>query len=99
MMTAGRPNKKSIWTSGVTVIISLSLVLFMLGALGLLIINASKLSKHFKENVGFQVYLKDTATSAQTDALIQELSNARFTRSVNLVTKEKAAEKLRADLG
>jgi cell division transport system permease protein len=94
-----RLTKKRLRTSGVTVIISLSLVLFMLGALGLLVINANKLSKHFKENIGFQVYLKDTATSAQTDALIQELSNARFTRSVNLVTKEKAAEKLKADLG
>lgn len=71
----------------------------MLGALGLLIINANKLSTHFKENVGFQVYLKDTASAAQTDLLIQELSNADFTKSVNLITKEKAAEKLKADLG
>ncbi len=94
-----RLTKKSLRTSGVTVIISLSLVLFMLGALGLLIINANKLSTHFKENVGFQVYLKDTASAAQTDLLIQELSNADFTKSVNLITKEKAAEKLKADLG
>jgi cell division transport system permease protein len=71
----------------------------MLGALGLLIINANKLTTHFKENVGFQIYLKDTATSAQTDALIQELNNANFTKSVNLINKEKAAEKLKDDLG
>ena len=94
-----RLTKKRVWTSGVTVIISLSLVLFMLGALGLLIINANKLATHFKENIGFQVYLKDTATSAQTDILIQELNNARFTKSVNLINKEQAAEKLRSVLG
>jgi len=94
-----RLTKKSLRTSGVTVIISLALVLFMLGALGLLIINANKLSKHFKENVGFQVYLKDTATSAQTDALIQEINNSKFAKSVNLINKEQAAEKLKADLG
>jgi cell division transport system permease protein len=94
-----RLTKKSLRTSGVTVIISLSLVLFMLGALGLLIINANKLSTHFKENVGFQIYLKDTATSAQTDLLIQELNNSEFTKSVNLINKEQAAEKLKADLG
>lgn len=94
-----RLTKKSLRTSGVTVIISLSLVLFMLGALGLLIINANKLSTHFKENVGFQVFLKDTATAAQTDMLIQELNAANFTKSVNLINKEKAAEKLKADLG
>lgn len=91
--------KKSLRTSGATVIISLSLVLFMLGALGLLIINANKLSTHFKENVGFQIYLKDTATAAQTDLLIQELNNSEFTKSVNLINKEQAAEKLKADLG
>jgi len=94
-----RITKKKIWTSGATVIISLSLVLFMLGALGLLIINANKLSTHFKENVGFQIYLKDTATSAQTDLLIQELNSASFTKSVNLINKEQAAQKLKADLG
>ena len=80
-------------------IISLSLVLFMLGALGLLIINANKLSTHFRENVGFQIYLKDTATSAQIDILMQELNTSPFTKSVNLINKEQAAEKLKADLG
>jgi cell division transport system permease protein len=81
------------------VVISLSLVLFMLGTLGLIVINANKLSTHFRENIGFQVYLKDTATSVQTDALIQELNSSPYTKNVNLITKEKAAEKLRADLG
>ncbi|MDP1802351.1 MAG: permease-like cell division protein FtsX [Bacteroidota bacterium] len=91
--------KKRLRTSGITVIISLSLVLFMLGALGLIVINANKLSKHFKENVGFQIYLKDTASSAQTDGLLQEISNSKYAKSVNLINKEQAAEKLKADLG
>ncbi|PBQ31731.1 cell division protein FtsX [Sphingobacteriaceae bacterium] len=94
-----RLTKKRLRTSGVTVIISLSLVLFMLGALGLLIINANKLSTHFKENVGFQIYLKDTATATQIDVLVQELNNSDFTKTVNLINKEQAAEKLKADLG
>jgi len=71
----------------------------MLGSLGLLVMNATKLSTHFKENIGFQVYLKDTASSAQTDGLIQEISNARYCKSVNFINKEQAAEKLKADLG
>lgn len=95
----GNALTKRIKTSGITVIISLSLVLFMLGALGVLIINANKLSIHFKENIGFQVYLKDTANSAQTDGLIQEISNSAYAKSVTLITKEQAAEKLKADLG
>jgi cell division transport system permease protein len=91
--------KKRLRTSGITVVISLALVLFMLGTLGLLVINANKLSQHFKENVGFQVYLKDTASSAQTDGLIQEMTNSRYAKNVILINKEQAAEKLKADLG
>lgn len=90
---------KRVKTSGITVIISLSLVLFTLGALGLLIVNANKLTIHFKENIGFQVYLKDTANSAQTDGLMQEISNASYAKSVTLITKEMAVEKLKNDLG
>ncbi|MBK7311095.1 MAG: hypothetical protein IPI93_09940 [Sphingobacteriaceae bacterium] len=81
--------RKKIRSSGATVIISLSLVLFMLGALGLLVINANKLTKHFKENVGFQIYLKDTTSSAQIDGLIQEINSSKFAKSVSLITKNK----------
>lgn len=91
--------KKRLKSSGITVIISLSLVLFMLGALGLLVINANKLSRHFKENVGFQVFLKDTATTAQIDGFIQELNSSPFAKSVNLINKEQAAAQLKENLG
>lgn len=91
--------RKKIRSSGVTVIISLSLVLFMLGALGLLVINANKLTKHFKENVGFQIYLKDTTSSAQIDGLIQEINNSKFAKSVSLISKEQAAAQLKENLG
>lgn len=92
-------NQKRIRTSGLTVVISLTLVLFMLGALGLLIVNANKLSTHFKENVGFQVYMKDNASASQTDAFMQELQSAEFAKKVVYISKDEAADKLKADLG
>lgn len=91
--------KRRLKTSSITVVVSLALVLFMLGLLGLVVLNASKLSNHIKENIGFQVILKDTATSVQIDALRQEISASVFAKSVNHITKEQAAEKLKADLG
>lgn len=91
--------KRRLKTSSITVVVSLSLVLFMLGLLGLVVLNASKLSNHIKENIGFQIILKDTATSAQIDALQQEISASVFAKSVNHITKEQAAEKLKNDLG
>jgi len=91
--------KRRIKTSSITVVVSLALVLFMLGLLGLIVINAKKLSNHIKENIGFQIVLKDTATSAQIDALQQEIAASAFAKSVNHITKEQAAEKLKTDLG
>ena len=71
----------------------------MLGLLGLVVLNARKLSNHIKENIGFQVILKDTTTSAQLDALQQEISVSNYAKSVTHITKEQAAEKLKGDLG
>lgn len=86
-------------TSSVTVVISLALVLFMLGLLGLVVINAKKLSNHIKENVGFQVVLKDTTTQAELDILKQEISSSAFTKQVDYISKDEAAKKLQKDLG
>lgn len=86
-------------TSSATVVISLALVLFMLGLLGLIVINAKKLSDHFKENVGFQVVLKDTITQAELGLLKQELSSSSYTKRVDYISKDEAAEKLKKDLG
>jgi cell division transport system permease protein len=86
-------------TSGITVVISLSLVLFMLGLMGYVVINAAHISTHVKENIGFQILLKDTASASQIDGLIQEISTSRYAKSVELTSKEKAAEQLKQDLG
>jgi len=86
-------------TSSATVVISLSLVLLMLGLLGLVLINAKKISDHVKENVGFQIMLKDTITSAELDLLKQELSSSVYTKRVDYISKDDAAVKLKKDLG
>lgn len=86
-------------TSSVTVVISLALVLFMLGLLGLVVINAKKLSNHIKENIGFQIVLKDTTTQAELDILKQEISSSAFTKRVDYISKDEAAKKLQKDLG
>ena len=96
---SNRTAAQKLKTSSVTVVISLALVLFMLGLLGLVVINAKKLSNHIKENVGFQVVLKDTTTQAELDNLRQELSTSAFTKQVDFISKEQAAQKLQKDLG
>ena len=96
---SNRTATQKLKTSSVTVVISLALVLFMLGLLGLVVINAKKLSNHIKENVGFQVVLKDTTTTAELDILKQEISSSAFTKEVAYISKDEAAKKLQKDLG
>lgn len=96
---SNKPNIQNLKTSSVTVIISLALVLFMLGLLGLIVINAKKLSNHVKENIGFQIVLKDTTTNAELDLLKQEISSSSFAKQVNYISKDEAAKKLQEDLG
>ena len=96
---SNKTTSQKLKTSSVTVIISLALVLFMLGLLGLIIINAKKLSNHIKENIGFQIVLKDTTSQAELDNLRQELSASLYSKEVNYVSKAEAAKKLQQDLG
>ncbi len=90
---------QKIKTSSLTVVISLALVLFMLGLLGLVVINAKKLSNHIKENVGFQIVLKDTTSAAELDLLKQELNSSPFSKQVDYISKDEAAQKLQKELG
>lgn len=85
--------------SSITVIISLSLVLFMLGLNSLLIYNAQKLTVSIKENIGFQIYLKDSISESSLRVLQTELSQMPFTKSIQYISKEEAAENLKKDLG
>ena len=50
-------SKRKLRSSYVTSIISISLVLFIIGIMGLFLLNANKISRHVKENIGFTVIL------------------------------------------
>lgn len=90
---------KNFHPSSITVIISLSLVLFMLGLTSLLIYNAQKLTNSIKENIGFQIYLKDSIPDNILHDLQTELSQMPFTHNIQYISKEAAAEQLKKDLG
>ena len=45
--------------SYVTTVISITLVLFMLGWLGMVVLHAKKISNYVKENIGFSIMIKD----------------------------------------
>lgn len=91
--------KKRLRSSYFTVIVSISLVLFMLGLQGLMLLQARKLSNYVKENIGFTVILKDEVKDVDVARLQKSLDASKFVKSTEFVDKEKAAKELQADLG
>jgi len=91
--------KRRLRSSYATTIISISLVLFLLGIIGFLILNANRLSVYVKENLGFTILINDYARDADVKRLQKILSTTPYVRSAEYVDKEKAAERLKEELG
>jgi len=85
--------------SYLTLVISVSLVLFLLGILGLVIINAKELSDYFRESLSFSVMLDDDAREADIRMLQKDLDAKPYVKSTVYVSKEEAAAKMKDDLG
>jgi cell division transport system permease protein len=85
--------------SYLTLVISVSLVLFLLGILGLVIINARELSDYFRESLSFSVMLDDDAREADIRMLQKDLDAKPYVKSTEYVSKDEAAVKMKEDLG
>ena len=96
---AGKVLQNKIKTSSVTVIVSLSLVLFLLALVGWVFINARLIVNHVKENVGFQVYLKEDAPQPEVDKLKKIMDAAIYIKSATYKSKEEAAEEMKKKTG
>mgnify|MGYP001075096654 FL=1 len=90
---------RRILSSSASVVISLSLVLFVVGLLGLVLINAQRLSDYVKENVGFTIILKDGINEIETLKFQKILDASEFAKNTTFITKEEATQNLKADLG
>jgi cell division transport system permease protein len=94
-----RFNKRRLRTSYFTVIVSISLVLFMMGLVGLIILQAQKLSAHVKENIGFTVILKEDVKEVEVARLQKSLDASRYVHATEYIDREEAAQQLQEDLG
>lgn len=86
-------------SSNVGTIIGVTLVLFMLGLLGFMLLNARELERHFKENVKVDIYLKRDMREVDVMKFRKQLDAGAFTRETRYVTADEAAEQLKADMG
>lgn len=91
--------KRRLISSYFSVVISISLVLFLLGLLGLLVLNSKKVADYFKEQIAITVFLKDSAKEVEITQLKQSLALAEYTKSAEFVSKEDAAKEHQETLG
>lgn len=91
--------KTKLRTSFIITIFSISLVLFLLGIEGLIVLNANKLSRYVKENIGFTVFLNDNIKEVEMHRIQKFLDAIPEIKSTEFISKEAAAKQLSAELG
>ncbi|MBZ5858123.1 cell division protein FtsX [Flavihumibacter profundi] len=97
MSQIGKSSAKRSQPSYFMSILGVSLVLFILGLLGWIVINANKLGQYFKENVEVRVYLRENISPKDSAALVQYIANKPYVKEYEYITKELAKEKFVAD--
>lgn len=78
-------------------IVGVSLVLFLLGLLGWIVINANKLGETFQENVEVQVYVRENVSAKDSAILVQYIASQPYTKSYTYLTKELAKQRFMSD--
>lgn len=69
-------------------ILGVTLVLFLLGIIGWLVINANKLGDYFKENVEVRAYLRGDLNPKDSVALMNYITTKPYVKSIQYVSKE-----------
>jgi len=92
-------SKGRLRSSYLTLVVSISLVLFLLGIFGMVLINAHQLSNYFKESLSFTIMIKEDAREADIRMLQKDLDAKHYIKKTEYVSKDEAAAKLKNDLG
>lgn len=93
-----RPKKNKLITSYASVVVSITLVLFMLGILITLVYNATQISTYVKESFTFTIFLKNEAKKSDVSSLQKTLALSEYVKSTEYISKEEAKERLSQDL-
>ena len=91
--------KRRLLTGYFSVVVSISLVLFFVGVLGLFLLNTKNIASHFKEQIVMTVYLEDSAKDIEITQLQKKIQLNPATKDVRFTPKEEAAEMYSRDIG
>jgi cell division transport system permease protein len=91
--------RKALRSSYISTVFSISLVLFLMGTLGMLLLNANRISDYVKENLTVTVMLKAEASDVDIQSITKNLEGNTFIKNVVYVNKDTAAKNLQRELG
>ncbi|GHS86273.1 cell division protein FtsX [Bacteroidia bacterium] len=91
--------RKRLRKSYIGAIFSITLVLFLLGIVGIILIHANQLSRYVRENIIVTALLKDDARATDVTRLQKQLDFSTAVKSTVYVSKEDAAIQLTEQLG
>ena len=91
--------KKRLRSSYLSVIVSIALVLFLVGLLGLVVLKTKALADHFKEQVTLNVFLKSNADLDAITSFQKEINKKEYTKNTTFVSKEDAVKIMQKETG
>lgn len=91
--------RRRLISSYFSIVLSIGLVLFLLGLLGLLVLNSKKVTDHFKERIALTVYFKDAAKKVEINQLTKTLKLNEAVRKTIYISKAVAAKQHSKEIG
>jgi cell division transport system permease protein len=86
-------------SSYITSTISISLLLLLLGSVGLLLLKTKQLGNYVKENIHFKVILQESLPEVEIFRIQKSLDARSYVKETKYITKEEAAVELQEALG
>ena len=92
-------NKRRLISTYFSVVARISLVLFLTGIIGILLVNSKKVADHFKEQIVMTIYLRDSAKEIELKQLQKTLRLNAATKKVIYVSKKEASQRHANEIG
>jgi len=91
--------KRRLQSSYLSVVISIALVLFIVGVLGLVLLKSTSVANRVKEKVAITLFIKDKVTQKQIKTFRESLLKEEFTKKAIYTSKERAAKIYSKEIG
>jgi cell division transport system permease protein len=91
--------RRRLQSSYISVVISIGLVLFLVGILGLVLLKSTLVANRVKERVAMTLFLKDDVTQKQIKTFRASLLNEVFTKKAIYTSKTQAAKSYSKEIG